>query len=109
MLKKTYSCSGQIPREPWCRSGCLGLSLPNGNSMADKVLKLQLVLEDPYEYPAVWFLAAAWLSIWEIMIVGKRPELYKVRADLEAKVSLLRETRRHSESAEVISIMLSNL
>ena len=77
--------------------------------MADKVLKLQLVLEDPYEYPAVWFLAAAWLSIWEIMIVGKRPELYKVRADLEAKVSLLRETRRHSESAEVISTMIYNL
>ena len=57
----------------------------------------------------MWFLAVAWNSIWESRRVGKRPELYKVRADLEAKVSLLRETSRHSESAEKISTMISKL
>ena len=53
------------------------------------VLKLQIDLEDPLELPVVWFLATAWNSIWESRRLGKRPELYKVRADLEAKVSLL--------------------
>ena len=40
--------------------------------------------------------------------MGRRPELYKVRADLEAKVSLLREAR-HSEAADIISLMISKL
>ena len=73
-----------------------------------KVLKLQLQLDNSFEFPAVWFLAVAWFSIWESRKLNKRPELYKVRADLEAKVSLLRETRRHSE-AEEISSMISML
>ena len=73
-----------------------------------KVLKLQLQLDNSFEFPAVWFLAVAWFTIWECRKLNKRPELYKVRADLEAKVSLLRETRRHSE-AEKISSMISML
>ena len=48
------------------------------------------------------------MSIWDSRKMGRRPELYKVRADLEAKVSLLRETR-HSETAEIISLMISRL
>jgi hypothetical protein len=62
-------------------------------------LRLQLGLEVLDELPVVWFLAVAWSFIWECRRLGKRPELYKVRAELEAKVSLLRETR-HSEAAK---------
>ena len=69
------------------------------------VLKLQLGLEAADELPVVWFLAVAWSYIWECRRLGKRPELYKVRAELEAKVSLVRETR-HSEAAKgIISII----
>ena len=71
-------------------------------------VKLQLDLEDHLELPVVWFLAAAWSLIWERRKQGKRPELYKVRAELEAKVSLLRETR-HQPAAEIISSMISKL
>ena len=72
------------------------------------VLKLQLGLEAPDELPVVWFLAVAWSCMWECRRLGKRPELYKVRAELEAKVSLLRETR-HSEAAERITSIISRL
>jgi hypothetical protein len=72
-------------------------------------LKLQLTLGESEELPAVWFLAEAWRSIWESRTLGKRPELYKVRADLEAKVSLLRKTRNHGEAAELISTMILKL
>ena len=72
------------------------------------VLQLHLHLEDALELPVVWFLAVAWSSIWESRKVGRRPELYKVRADLEAKVSLLRETS-HSEAAEKIASLILNL
>ena len=60
------------------------------------------------ELAVAWILAVAWSSLWESRKLGRRPDLYKVRADLEAKVSLLRETR-HSEAAEQISLMISKL
>ena len=41
--------------------------------------------------------------------MGKKPELYMVRADLEAKVSLLRETRKFNNQAEMITTMITNL
>ena len=84
-------------------------SLPPGSRVhGQHALKLQLALEDHQELPVVWFLAVAWSSIWESRRLGRRPELYKVRADLEAKVSLLRETR-YSEAAAEITSMISNL
>ena len=83
--------------------------LPPGDEWQDQsVLKLQLDVEEALQLPVVWFLAVAWLSIWESRKVGKRPELYKVRADLEAKVSLLRETR-HGEAAGRITLLISKL
>ena len=83
--------------------------LPDELGQQDQhVLQLQLDLQDPHELPVVWFLAVAWSSIWESRRLGRRPELYRVRADLEAKVSLLRETR-HVEAAEEISSMISKL
>ena len=80
--------------------------LPEHADLEDQlVLKLQQNLEESQELPVVWFLAEAWRSIWESRTLGKRPELYKVRADLEAKVSLLRETRRHGETAKKTSLL----
>ena len=73
-----------------------------------EVLRLHLHLDDDLELPIVWFLAVAWNSIWESRKVRKRPELYKIRADLEAKVSLLRETR-FKEAAEMITSLIINL
>ena len=83
--------------------------LPPGDELQEQsVLKLQLDVEEPLQLPVVWFLAVAWLSLWESRKLGKRPELYKVRADLEAKVSLLRETR-HGEAAGRITLLISKL
>ena len=73
-----------------------------------KVLKLQLQLDNDVELPVVWFLSAAWLSIWETRKSGRRPKLYQLRSDLEAKVNMLQETR-HAEAARLISIMISKL
>ena len=53
------------------------------------------------ELPVVWFLAVAWMNIWSTRKSTRRLEYYKVRADLEAKVSLLRETRFSIAAARV--------
>ena len=71
-------------------------------------LKLQFDLEDHLELPVVMFLSIAWSSIWESRAHGKKPEPYKVRADLEAKVSLLRETR-FAEITDIITSMITKL
>ena len=73
------------------------------------LLRLDFQAEEAHELPVVWFLAVSWLSMWEARSKGRRPELYKVRAELEAKVSLLRETRVHQNSAEIITSMLCKL
>ena len=67
-----------------------------------------MIAEGADEYPVVWFLAVTWTNIWDSRRIGRRPELYRIRADLEAKVSLLRKTR-YSESAGKIDQMISKL
>ena len=85
--------------------GCL----PVETGVQDQhVLKLQLGREAHDELPVICFLAVAWSCIWECRRLGKRPTLYKVRAELEAKVSLLRESR-HSQAAEGITSMIYKL
>ena len=81
---------------------------PQDDDHLQEVLLLQLDLEDSLELPVVWYLATAWFSIWESRKVGKLPELYKVRADMEAQVNLLRETR-FIEAAETIRLLYSKL
>ena len=73
---------------------------------AEQALPLKFISEDVHELLNFWLLVVAWASMWEARLVGKRPELYRVRADLEAKVSLLCETRKHKEVAAKISLML---
>ena len=68
-------------------------------------LRLQLPVADQLELPVVWFLSVAWCSIWEQRCCGKKPELYKVRADLEAKISILRKTRYSDPAAEITSMI----
>ena len=71
-------------------------------------LRLQLPVADQVEFPVVWFLSVAWSNIWGQRCLGNKPELYKVRADLEAKVSILRKTRYSVPAIEITS-MISRL
>ena len=68
-------------------------------------LRLQLPVADQHELPVVWFLSVGWCSIWEQRCCGNKPELYKVRADLEAKISILRKTRYSDPAAEITSMI----
>ena len=59
----------------------------------DELLQLDLKVEDDDEFTLVWWLASGFQAIWDLRKAGKRVEPYMVRAQLEAKVNLLRETR----------------
>ena len=59
----------------------------------DQFLQLNLGVEDSMEWATVWWLSAGWLAIRNLRAAGKNIEHYLVRAQLEAKINLLRETR----------------
>ena len=59
----------------------------------EQLLQLNVGVEDGQELALVWWLAAGFMAIWNLRSAGKRVDQYLIRAQLEAKINLLRETR----------------
>ena len=70
---------------------------------------LDFDVDECLELPLVWFMAVAWGSIWNLRQSKIRPQLYLVRAQLEAKVSLLRECRRFTNAVALINTIIETL
>ena len=81
---------------------------PTGTNDWSKIITLQMELDSCDELSVVWFLAVAWHSIWKSRSSSRRPERYRIRAELEAKVSLLHETQ-FSKAAEKIQCLIDLL
>ena len=75
---------------------------------ADALLRLEFDVEPTLELPLVWFVATVLQVIWDLRQSGTRIQRYRVRADLEAKVLLLRMTR-HWSSAIIIETYLCKI
>ena len=58
-----------------------------------KILLLDIDIEPEDEFPAVWLISHFLHYIWSSRVEKRKVKLYAVRADLEARASLLRETR----------------
>ena len=79
------------------------------NISMEKVLRLEFSeVEEDMEYPAVWFTAAFLLAIWERRNKPSRIRNYEIRAEIEGKVALLRETR-YDEYVENLKGMCENI
>ena len=59
------------------------------------------------DFPLVWFTGFYLHNIWDARSQKKQPQLFSIRADLEARVSSLRETRLTNE-AILIGTMIEN-
>ena len=75
----------------------------------EDAITLDFHVDDPLELPVVWALAVAWSSLWDLRQKQTRPQLYMVRAQMEAKIALLRECRRFSIILETIDTIIENL
>ena len=71
----------------------------------DDILCLNFKVEDDHELPFVWITSTLLSSIWSLRKDKKKCDLIKARADLEAKVSLLRKTK-FKQATDKISKML---
>ena len=77
-----------------------------------QILVLNFNLEPSEELPAVWLASHFLSNIWSCRVEKKKVRLYAVRADLEARASLLRETRFKNDALkieELIQICFENL
>ena len=73
-----------------------------------QVLTLNFDAEESKELSLTWFTGQFLQNIWSARTKKKQPQLYTIRADLEAKISLLRETRFQNVCLQ-IEEMIQNL
>ena len=73
----------------------------------ESVLRLELEVDDDMELPLVWLIATVFHSIWKLRTEKSRVRLYEIRAQMEAKVNLLRETR-YRNSAILLDQIVEN-
>ena len=76
---------------------------------AEEALHLELRLDGDLELPVVFAMAVAWRTIWELRFKKIRPQTYLVRAQLEARVSLLRECRHFASAVDTLDEIISIL
>ena len=75
----------------------------------EEALRLELEVDENTELPLVFALAVAWSTIWDLRQKKTRPQTYLVRAQLEARVTLLREGRRYRNEAGVVDAIIETL
>ena len=68
----------------------------------ESALRLEMDIPADDELSTVWLLAATFLSIWEQRQASNRVRPYLVRAQLEAKINLLRETSYSNYTTKLI-------
>ena len=76
-----------------------------------QVLTLSYTLEPHEEFPLVWMTCSYLQNIWQARVQKKQPQLFNIRADLESRVSILRETRLRNEAVligEMIMLCFEN-
>ena len=71
----------------------------------EAALRLEISVEEEEELPLIWLLSATLLSIWEQRQLHLKVQPYLVRAQLEAKVNLLRETR-HENCSTILDLKI---
>ena len=89
--------------------GLLGYAqktVPNLSPEAAIKLDIGAALSDKEELATVCLLATGWMYIWEARSQKKRVTLYKMRAEVEAMITILRKSR-HREVGELMLGMIN--
>ena len=73
------------------------------------IMKLNFITQQDNVLPVLLILAIVWKEIWEKRKIFQRPELFTIRAKLEAQISILRETRRLQDEAVKLESLIQSL
>ena len=88
------------------------LSQPLPNISMEKITRLEFgELPEEDEFPVVWFTAAFLLAMWERRSANQRVRCYEIRAEIEGKIALLRETsfKEHVPNVMLFCEKLANI
>ena len=77
------------------------------NIEVEALLRLELDIDEEVRLPLVWLVATVFSAVWQLRLEKKQVQLFEVRAELEAKINLLRETR-YSGSAIKLDELVEN-
>ena len=76
---------------------------------AEGALLLQFESATSLELPVVWFLSSVWKMIWEARSARKKPALYKIRSEMEARIALLRTTGSYINDTIYMETLVTSL
>jgi hypothetical protein len=79
------------------------------NLSTTNLLNLNFDINEEQHFPLVWSTAVFLFSIWNFRVEKKRVELFKIRAEMEAKCRLLRESRLTATSNMLSQIFENTL
>ena len=73
-----------------------------------KILLLSLNVDRPKQFCVIWLISSTLMHVWELHMSKKSTTLIETRAVLEAKINLLRKSRRLYNEATLIEELLIN-
>ena len=79
-----------------------------GDATPTKILLLSLNVDRPKQFCVIWLISSTLLHVWELRMSKKSATLIETRAMLEAKINLLRKSRRLYDEATLIEELLMN-
>ena len=74
---------------------------------AEAALRLDLQVEDDEELPLVWIIATVLSTLWNLRQSGSKIRRYLIRAQMEASINILRDTR-HKDVSDKIERLAEN-
>ena len=80
----------------------------NATITPSRALLLDFKIDHTLQFSVVWLAGNFLMNIWNARSDKKQIRLYKIRADLESRASLLRESR-YSDNGEIILEMLQQI
>ena len=107
LLHTLISCSYNLGSGDWLLR-CLTTLIPHLQPRQMLALNFDTDLQANHNMAVTWFTANGLYEIWGARIKKKRPELFLIRATLEAKIMLLRKSR-YSYICDIISTMLATI
>ena len=79
--------------------------IPNITTEDTLKLNFGVGLQSEEELAAVCMLATGWMYIWEARVNKKQVTLFKMRAEVEAKISILRRTRHKAAGEKMLEML----
>ena len=63
------------------------------NSNPEDIICLNLDLAESVAFPLIWSLSHVFFAVWQLRLSKKAVNLYNIRAEMEAKINILRKSR----------------